>query len=587
MRNTIRFLCSFLCAVLLVSNVSAKALETSSENVEYFGSQVKFNGSASYSVRFVGTLDSISTDCVEFGFDVLWTYTEKSGAVGSEELKLKTDIVYTSVYGKGNYGEERYSKNDLDNGHEYFFVASPENKIYIDRFEFSKFEITPYAINADGQKIPYSKKSMLYHDGKVSNGTVTAKNEQIYSEFQGALNKTPELHSISSFNPTLNEYQHIKAYWFDGMDRNCKKTKVFAYVGFPEGASETSKVPAVVLLHGGGGHAYLPWVKMWNDRGYAAIAIDHTGYFPTSRNAGIAESCTRWKYGIPDKLKEIGYTDAPNKDDMSASNLNVQDMWMYHAVGQSILAGNILRADSRVKSDSVGICGISWGGVVTSLTVGYDSRYAFAIPIYGSGYLDESLGWMGDKFSSADTQALWLAQDRFENATMPILWLCWNDDSPFSINSNTKSYRDTVKNNSDTRIAMIDHMYHSHTSAWERGEAIAFADSVVMNGEKLTGFTEQPRGTNLNVGLDISPSATIVSAKLYYITSPMTYSVQNKFGVGSNVYMNQTWQNKALNISNGRISGTLPAEAKGYYIEIISEIGGKQYVTTSGYVTVE
>lgn len=586
MKAMMRFLCAFACIVVFASNVRANAAENDFKQIEYFGSQVKFNGSASYSVRFVGTVDDIMTECTKLGFDIVWTWTEKNGATGSETIELEVDTVYTSVYGKGDYGQEQYIKDDLDNGHEYFYVASPSSKIYIDRYEFSNFEITPYAISADGQKVSYDKKSVLYHDGKVSDGTVTPKSEQIYNEFGIALNTVPELHSLSNFNPTLNEYQSIKAYWFDGMDRNGQKTKVFAYVGFPEGASESSQVPAVVLLHGGGGHAYLPWVKMWNDRGYAAIAIDHTGYFPTSRNAGLTETCTRWSHGLPDKLKEIGYVSAPNKDDMSASALNVQDMWMYHAVGQSILAGNILRADSRVDSDSVGICGISWGGVITSLTVGYDTRFAFAVPIYGSGYLDESLGWMGDKFSSTETQQLWLAQDRFENVDMPVLWLCWNDDSPFSINSNTKSYIDTVKNNSNTRIAMIDHMYHSHTDAWKRAEAIAFADSVVMDGEKLTGFVEQPTGTYVNVELDISPSVSSVSAKLYYITSPMTYSNQDKFGKGNNVYMTQTWQTKLLNISDGRISDTLPTEAKGYYIEITSVIGGIQYVTTSTFVTI-
>lgn len=132
---------------------------------------------------------------------------------------------------------------------------------------------------------------------------------------------------------------------------------------------------------------------------------------------------------------------------------------MYHAVGQSILAGNILRADARVDSEKVGITGVSWGGVITSVTIGYDTRFAFAIPVYGSGYLDKAKSWMKDNFSSAATKALWLAQERFSNVDMPILWLCWNDDNCFSINSNSKSYLDTVQKNSETRISMIPLMY--------------------------------------------------------------------------------------------------------------------------------
>ena len=151
---------------------------------------------------------------------------------------------------------------------------------------------------------------------------------------------------------------------------------------------------------------------------------------------------------------------------MGSSKGKVENMWMYHAVGQTILAANILRADERVDADKVGVTGISWGGVITSITIGYDNRFAFAIPIYGSGYLNESLAWMKDNFGGAETQELWLAQDNFDKVDMPVLWLCWNDDTCFSINSNSKSFLDTIKNNPETRISMINKMMHSHGCGW-------------------------------------------------------------------------------------------------------------------------
>ena len=39
-------------------------------------------------------------------------------------------------------------------------------------------------------------------------------------------------------------------------------------------------MPGIVLVHGGGGVPFASWVKMWNDRGYAAIAMSVTGDFP-------------------------------------------------------------------------------------------------------------------------------------------------------------------------------------------------------------------------------------------------------------------------------------------------------------------
>ena len=99
-----------------------------------------------------------------------------------------------------------------------------------------------------------------------------------------AINITPPVRYIPEFDPT-GEYAGIKAAVFDGMPRNGRKTAVFAYIGIPEQADAGHRAPGIVLMHGGGGHAFVQWVKMWRDRGYAAIAIDNTGYFPMERDA--------------------------------------------------------------------------------------------------------------------------------------------------------------------------------------------------------------------------------------------------------------------------------------------------------------
>ena len=35
---------------------------------------------------------------------------------------------------------------------------------------------------------------------------------------------------------------------------------------------------------------------------------------------------------------------------------------------------------------------------------------------------------------------IWFAEKNFNKVNMPVMWLCWNDDCCFSINSNSKSY---------------------------------------------------------------------------------------------------------------------------------------------------
>ncbi len=402
--------------------------------------------------------------------------------------------------------------------------------------------------------------------------------KEIADAFAQTIDTVPAVHAMEDFNPT-GTYEGIQAIWYEGMDRNGQKTKVFAYIGFPEGASKDNPVPAVVLVHGGNGHAYANWVKMWTARGYAAIAMDNTGYFPNKVNAGTAEGDDGWSYGLPAALSENGYTSAPNNDGMNSSSGAVSNMWMYHAVGQSILAHNILRADSRVDKERIGITGVSWGGVITSLTIGYDTRYAFAIPIYGSGYLDESLGWIKAHFSGADTKKLWLAQDRFDRVTMPVLWYCWDSDSPFSLNSNVKSYLDTIGNNEDTRLIIRPLMGHSHGAAWARSESYIFADSITKGTAKLTAFTEQPTGRDINLTLKVASGAELKTATVYYITDKMSYSASN--------VMNQTWETQELTISGNTIQGNVPAEAKGYYIVVTTNINRKQTASSSIYVELD
>jgi dipeptidyl aminopeptidase/acylaminoacyl peptidase len=64
-----------------------------------------------------------------------------------------------------------------------------------------------------------------------------------------------------------------KAIYFDALNYQGKPTRVFAWLGIPEGASADNPVPAIVLVQGGGGTAFKNWVRMWNERGYAAISI--------------------------------------------------------------------------------------------------------------------------------------------------------------------------------------------------------------------------------------------------------------------------------------------------------------------------
>ena len=94
-----------------------------------------------------------------------------------------------------------------------------------------------------------------------------------------ALSKVPEV-----FPTEIGAAEGVKSFFYAGLPFKGKPTRVFAYYGVPEppaGAEQpTQKLPAMVLIHGGGGTAFDRWVKLWNSRGYAAIAMDLCGCVP-------------------------------------------------------------------------------------------------------------------------------------------------------------------------------------------------------------------------------------------------------------------------------------------------------------------
>src|SRR6476620_10978412 len=91
-----------------------------------------------------------------------------------------------------------------------------------------------------------------------------------------ALSKPPAV-----FPAEVAQAEGGKALFLEGPKYKGRATRVFAYYGVPGTQPEPgAKWPALVLIHGGGGTAFDRWVKVWNARGYAAIAMDLCGCVP-------------------------------------------------------------------------------------------------------------------------------------------------------------------------------------------------------------------------------------------------------------------------------------------------------------------
>lgn len=382
--------------------------------------------------------------------------------------------------------------------------------------------------------------------------------------------------------PAYDPAEDIRAFTLEGENYHGQKTKFFAYYGVPKNTK--GSCPAMVLVHGGGGHAYHCWIRRWMERGYAAVAMDTTGFMPVAGGAGSAEGDNdQWSREWNGDFAVPGYGPAPTNENMKHVGEPAEEQWMFHALSAVIRSHTFLRQQPEVDAARIGITGISWGGVITSLAIGIDTRFAFAVPIYGSGYMAEGMGSCNPFFQTDAARREWLAERRFDHVTFPVLWLAWNDDCAFSARSNTLSYDHTVKQNPATRLAFVNRMMHSHHHSWIREESYFFADSVVKNGPPLPALTEETVGNALRVAIAADPRLTLHSATLYYITEPMSYRKYNKFGTDENVYMEQEWQTLPLTLTGGAAVGTLPADAAGHYVEVLFTCGEQTLTVTTGY----
>lgn len=396
----------------------------------------------------------------------------------------------------------------------------------------------------------------------------------------------PKYRYVNEFKPDA-PYENVYAIVYDGVNYLNKKTKIFAYLGFPNDLKKEEKRKAIVLVHGGGGHAFLSWVKIWNDLGYIAIAMNTAGDFPLIKNAWDTErkedgkTSKRELNGI---FEENGYVEIPTTAPLTNGDEDISYQRYYHYVTSAILASNILFSLPNVDPLKVGITGISWGGVITSTIIGYDNRYAFAIPIYGSAYLSESMfePWK-TSFKDEKVRELWASERNLKNAKMPILWLCWNDDCCFSINSNSKSFLATYKNNDRTVYSAVNNMLHSHIDGWKMKESYIFAASVIDGGVTLTKIIGDYNSKDINLKLDYDSRVDVekIKAKLYYLTEYPSFEKMDKYVYKNTVFSNLTWKTRTLSINAGVIIGQVPKTAKLFYVEVETEINGEKTYTCS------
>jgi len=325
----------------------------------------------------------------------------------------------------------------------------------------------------------------------------------------------------------------VQEVYYQGEPIGGKPTRVFAYLGRP-GSSTTSgkrvQRPAMVLVHGGGGKAFKDWAAHWAQRGYVALAMDLAGHGQEGRLPD----------GGPEQLDTVKFRDFEDAD--------VKSMWTYHAVAAVIRGHSLLRSLPDVDPDRIGITGISWGGYLTCIVAGIDSRFKVAVPVYGCGFLGDNSVWKDGSLAAMTPAARerwlrWFDPSHYvDGVRYPILFVNGTTDFAYPLDSYQKTYRQVPVKWRHVSVAVN----RPHGHIWTFPEVDAFVGSVLMDRPALA-VVGAPVVAEGRLTASVRPAASVRESMLCYTTD-------------TGVWQKRQWRTVPARVEGGQLTAVLPAE---------------------------
>jgi len=318
----------------------------------------------------------------------------------------------------------------------------------------------------------------------------------------GMLARAPEFEWVDAAGP-------IRSVLYEGEPYRGRPTRVFAYYATPGSLtgdrSQDNDLPAVVLLHGGGGTAFRDWVELWAKRGYAAIAMDLAGNRPIEgTDAYQRKNRRRLNDGGPGQGRDTKF---------ECISKPVTEQWTYHAVSAAMRANSLMRSFPEVNAGRIAVTGVSWGGYLTSILAGIDSRFRAAVPVYGCGFLNENSKWL-NQFAKMTTDerarwvTLWDPSQYLPAVSMPILFINGTNDRWYPLDSSMKSF-DVVPCVKQVRITV--NTPHDHPGPQEVG---LFIDQHLLGKSALPAISD-PRIEHGQIRANFTSAEKLNAAALY------------------------------------------------------------------------
>lgn len=371
--------------------------------------------------------------------------------------------------------------------------------------------------------------------------------------------KVPKMKWLDSISP-------IRSLLFRNENVEGHPTEVFAFYATPGtlsgDASKDKNLPAVVLLHGGGGTAFPEWVLKWAKRGYAAIAIDQSGNRPITPEFN-SDTKQMLPYNSRNRKRlENGGPPADSISKFIKSGGDLSDDWQNHTVFAAIRAHSLLRSFPEVDARRTAITGISWGGYMTCLVASMDHRFKAAVPVYGCGFLYEGESVQKPIIDRLprDTYEFWVnnydPSTWLPKCTTPMLFVNGTNDIHYPLDSYMKTYNQ-VKAEKQLHIKV--NMKHGHKSGWTPKEIGAFIDYHLLETPPLPKV-EIPVLSNGIARAEFKSETAIKYGQLHYTTD-----------VGP--LNERQWKTISANIEELCLIAKIPIETKIWMFTLTDERG--------------
>lgn len=354
----------------------------------------------------------------------------------------------------------------------------------------------------------------------------------------------------------LDDSSPIRSLTYENEKFKGQTTDVFAFYATPGTISgDTSKdknLPAVVLIHGGGGTAFSQWVWLWAKRGYAAIAMDLSGRRPPAPkfDQATGELISGFSRPADRRRLERGGPEHGRTEKFTNIGGDPSDDWQNHSVPAVIRAHSLIRSFKEVNEERTAVTGISWGGYMTCIVASVDHRFKAAVPVYGCGFLyegesvqrpaidaltpEQRIDWIKNYDPSA-----WLPK-----CQVPIFFVNGTNDIHYTLPSYSRSFG-LVKGPKQIRIKVK--MRHGHQPGWAPKEIGRFIDHHLLGKTPLPQLGE-PQFSDGKATVSVKTSLELKKAQLHYTTDDGRLSDRN-------------WTSVPANLDGKTISATVPATA--------------------------